>query len=58
MSAPAAVESLMGHLLELRARLLKAVLALALAFAALLGFANPLYSWLAAPLLERLPEGS
>ncbi len=58
MTALPAPESLLGHLLELRSRLLKAVLALILVFAALVGFANPLYSWLAAPLLQRLPDGA
>jgi sec-independent protein translocase protein TatC len=48
---------LVAHLLELRSRLLRAVLALVVAFAALLPFANDLYAWLAAPLLARLPEG-
>jgi sec-independent protein translocase protein TatC len=50
-------ETLITHLLELRARLLKAVLALAVAFLALLPFANQLYTWLAKPLLRTLPEG-
>jgi sec-independent protein translocase protein TatC len=49
---------LVSHLLELRSRLLRAVLALVLAFAALLPFANDLYAWMAAPLLARLPEGA
>jgi sec-independent protein translocase protein TatC len=53
--APA--ESLIGHLIELRSRLLKATVAVALALLALLPFANRLYAWLAAPLLARLPEG-
>lgn len=50
-------ESLMGHLLELRSRLLKSVLALMLAFLALMPFANRIYAWLAAPLLAKLPSG-
>jgi sec-independent protein translocase protein TatC len=54
----AADESLMGHLLELRTRLLKAVLALLAAFVCLLPFANTLYAWLAKPLLAKLPEGA
>ena len=37
-------ESLIAHLLELRNRLLKAVLALVIAFVALLPFANDLYT--------------
>ena len=51
------MESLVSHLLELRARLLKAVLTLTVAFVALLPFANQLYTWLAEPLLRTLPKG-
>jgi sec-independent protein translocase protein TatC len=51
-------DSLIGHLLELRARLLRAVVALLLVFFALLPFANRLYSWLAKPLLATLPAGA
>ena len=48
---------LMSHLLELRLRVMRAVLALVLVFFALLPFANELYSLLAEPLLRHLPEG-
>lgn len=51
-------ESLMGHLLELRSRLMKAVLGVVLVFSALVPFANQLYTWLAAPLLAKLPAGA
>jgi sec-independent protein translocase protein TatC len=50
-------ESLIAHLLELRTRLLRAVMAVALAFAAMLPFADKLYSLIAAPLLRTLPKG-
>lgn len=50
-------ESLIAHLLELRTRLLRAVLAVALAFVAILPFADKLYSLIAAPLLRTLPKG-
>ena len=40
-------QSLISHLLELRQRLLYAVLAVLAVFVALLPFANPLYAWLA-----------
>ncbi|KAA2284270.1 twin-arginine translocase subunit TatC [Arenimonas fontis] len=50
-------DSLMGHLLELRARLLKGVLAVLLVFVALLPLAEPLYARFAAPLLAKLPAG-
>lgn len=48
---------LMSHLLELRLRTMRALLALGVAFLALLPFANGLYSWLARPLLRYLPDG-
>ncbi|HEX5757242.1 MAG TPA: twin-arginine translocase subunit TatC [Arenimonas sp.] len=57
-ASPLPEDSLMGHLLELRGRLLKGVGAVLLVFLALMPFAQQLYSWLAAPLLDRLPEGS
>ena len=50
-------ETLMGHLLELRSRLLKGVLAVLAVFFALMPFANRLYAELAAPLLSKLPAG-
>jgi sec-independent protein translocase protein TatC len=51
-------DSLIGHLLELRSRLLKSVLALCAVFLALVPFANALYAGLATPLLSVLPEGA
>ena len=48
---------LIAHLLELRARLLRAAGALLLVLLCLLPFANTLYAWLAQPLLEKLPAG-
>ena len=50
-------ESLMGHLLELRSRLLKSVLTVLVAFLGLMPFANRIYAELAAPLLAKLPAG-
>ena len=49
--------SLLDHLLELRTRLLRALAGLVVVLLALLPFANKLYAWLAAPLLDKLPEG-
>ncbi|WP_372016979.1 twin-arginine translocase subunit TatC [Pseudoxanthomonas sp. 10H] len=49
--------SLMEHLLELRTRLLRAIAGLVIVLLALLPFANKLYAWLAAPLLDKLPAG-
>jgi sec-independent protein translocase protein TatC len=50
-------ETLISHLLELRTRLLRSVLAVTLVFLALLPFADTLYTWMAAPLLRSLPKG-
>lgn len=50
--------SLIDHLVELRARVLKALLAVFVALLALAPFARPLYTWLAQPLMRHLPEGS
>lgn len=58
MNDEARPESLLAHLIELRARLLRASIALLLVFLALLPFANELYAWLAKPLLAKLPAGS
>ena len=49
-----AESSLMGHMLELRTRLMRALAGLMLALLVLLPFANKLYAWLAAPLLVKL----
>ncbi|MEE8388179.1 MAG: twin-arginine translocase subunit TatC [Acidiferrobacterales bacterium] len=50
--------SLISHLLELRNRLLYAVIAILIAFVPLAIFSEQLYQQLAAPLLASLPEGS
>jgi sec-independent protein translocase protein TatC len=50
-------ESFVSHLVELRARLLRAVIAVLVAFLALLPFAQWLYRQIAEPLLAVLPEG-
>jgi len=49
---------LVAHLVELRNRLLKAILAILVIFLALYPFANQLYAWLSGPLRAYLPEGS
>jgi sec-independent protein translocase protein TatC len=51
-------ESFISHLVELRDRLLRSVLAVLVIFLALFPFANRLYSFLAGPLTQHLPEGS
>ena len=50
-------ETFIGHLIELRDRLLRIVLGFVLVFIALFPFANRLYSLLAKPLLASLPAG-
>ncbi|MBS0194095.1 MAG: twin-arginine translocase subunit TatC [Proteobacteria bacterium] len=51
-------QGLISHLVELRSRLLRAIGAVLVAFLALLPISQKLYSWLAAPLLSRLPPGA
>jgi sec-independent protein translocase protein TatC len=48
----------MAHLIELRSRLIKAVVAVMLVFLAFVPFANKLYALLAGPLLRNMPEGT
>jgi len=61
MNAPHADDgaegSLIEHLIELRTRLVRALLGVGVALLALLPFTRRLYDWLAAPLVARLPEG-
>ncbi|TDR38257.1 Sec-independent protein translocase TatC [Tahibacter aquaticus] len=54
---PGEEASFFSHLIELRARLLKAILAVTAVLLCLLPFANKLYAWLAEPLLRNLPAG-
>lgn len=56
--APEPEQSFLSHLVELRSRLLRAMLAVLLVFLALLPFARSLYGWLAQPLLSALPKGA
>lgn len=51
-------QSLIGHLVELRSRLLRAVAAVLLVFLPLIPFANRIYTLLAEPLRAKLPEGT
>jgi sec-independent protein translocase protein TatC len=50
--------SLMAHLIELRGRVLKAVVSVFVVFLCLVYFAQDLYHWLATPLLDTLPENA
>ncbi len=51
-------QNFLSHMLELRNRLLHAVVALLVVFLILAPFANTLYEVFAAPLMRSLPEGS
>ncbi|MGX5729621.1 twin-arginine translocase subunit TatC [Pseudoxanthomonas beigongshangi] len=51
-----AESSLMGHLLELRTRLMRALLGVVIVLVALLPFVKTLYSRLALPMLSQLPD--
>ena len=51
-------ETFVSHLIELRDRLLRAVVGLLIAFLALFPFANKIYALLAAPMIDKLPEGT
>ena len=50
--------TLITHLLELRNRLLRAVIAVAICFVPLAFFQNELFTLVARPLIEKLPEGT
>ena len=50
--------TLISHLLELRQRLLRSVIAVLVVFAPLAFFANELFTVVAQPLVEKLPEGT
>ncbi len=52
-----AESSLLEHLIELRARLLRAVVAIVIVLIALLPFARDLYEHVAMPLISNLPAG-
>lgn len=57
MQQPQDDAGFISHLVELRARLIRIVAVLFLAFLPCAIFARELYSYLAHPLLERLPQG-
>jgi sec-independent protein translocase protein TatC len=50
--------SLIAHLIELRGRVLKAVVSVFVVFLCLVYFAQDLYHWLATPLLDTMPENA
>ena len=51
-------QPLMAHLTELRSRLLRSAASILVVMLALVPFADPIYTWLAGPLLKHLPAGS
>src|SRR5881275_285512 len=54
----ASQETFISHLIELRSRLLRAIVAVFIVLAALFPFAKDIYAALAKPLLRVLPQGS
>ncbi len=55
---PDVEQPLLTHLVEMRDRLLRAVLAVLIIFLGVFYFANDLYHIVAMPLIDRLPEGA
>ena len=49
---------LIEHLIELRSRLMRAVIVILVVFLGLYSFANDIYTFVAEPLMDLLPEGS
>ena len=50
--------TLIDHLVELRDRIMKSLIAVVVLFLALFYFANDIYTYVAAPMIAALPEGS
>lgn len=50
--------TLIDHLIELRDRILKSIVAVLVLFLALFAFSNDIYTYVADPLISALPEGS
>lgn len=57
-SQPDSEQPLIAHLIELRDRVLRALIGILIAFVPLAFFAQELYSFAAAPLMALLPEGA
>ncbi|TAN04380.1 MAG: twin-arginine translocase subunit TatC [Rhodanobacteraceae bacterium] len=51
-------QGIFSHLLELRSRLIKASVCVVVVLVCLVPFADRLYTWLAQPLVKRLPKGA
>ena len=56
--APAGNLTLIGHLVELRNRVMKSLLAILVVFLSLIYFANDIYELVAKPIRDQLPEGT
>src|SRR5438045_9688430 len=54
----ASQETFISHLIELRSRLLRAIVAVVVVLVALFPFAKDIYAALAKPLLRALPQGA
>ncbi len=55
---PGAEQPFISHLIELRDRLIRMVVAVVLVFLVLFPFANEIYTMMAAPIVAKLPEGA
>lgn len=55
---PGAEQPFISHLIELRDRLIRMLIAVGIVVLVLFPFANDLYAYVAAPLLAQLPQGS
>lgn len=58
MASVEQTQPLISHLLELRNRLLRAMLSVLIVFVGLIYFANDIYEFVSSPLVDRLPEGA
>ncbi|MFC1236744.1 twin-arginine translocase subunit TatC [Vibrio sp. DW001] len=58
MASAEQTQPLISHLLELRNRLLRALLAVLFIFVGLIYFASDIYVFVSSPLVDRLPEGA
>lgn len=55
---PGAEQPFLSHLLELRTRIIRMLIAVAVAVLLLFPFANQIYTFVAGPLMAQLPEGN
>jgi sec-independent protein translocase protein TatC len=53
-----AQQPFLEHLVELRSRILRSLAFVAVLFVPIYYFAEPLFTWVADPLMSRLPEGA